>query len=403
MHSIGNSVDSAVPREEVPGGAPGPVDEPDDDPAVAEARRLMVICNACRYCEGFCAVFPAMERRSAFHRHDLMFLANLCHDCRGCYYACQYAPPHDFAVNVPKALARLRSESYRSVAWPEPLAGLFARNGLSVGLTCALTTAVVIALTVALAGPTTLLSTHAGEGAFYRIVPYWLMVVPASVIGVYALVALLLGARRFWRESGGESNRPKNVRRLGDAVRSAARDAARLTHLGGGGDGCNYPEGRFSHRRRWLHHLVLYGFVLDFASTTVAAFYDHALNLRAPYPLLSLPVVLGTLGGVGLVVGSSGLLWLKWKSDRAPAEPSVTGMDVAFLVLLLLTALSGLLLLALRETPAMGSLLVLHLGLVAGLFLTLPYSKFVHGLYRYLALVRHSLEEADERSLRPNP
>ena len=25
--------------------------------------RVMQICNACRYCEGFCAVFPAMERR----------------------------------------------------------------------------------------------------------------------------------------------------------------------------------------------------------------------------------------------------------------------------------------------------------------------------------------------------
>ena len=26
----------------------------------AEAARMLQICNACRYCEGFCAVFPAM-------------------------------------------------------------------------------------------------------------------------------------------------------------------------------------------------------------------------------------------------------------------------------------------------------------------------------------------------------
>ncbi|MEA3115709.1 MAG: citrate/tricarballylate utilization protein, partial [Caballeronia sp.] len=29
-------------------------------PAEGELSRIMQICNACRYCEGFCAVFPAM-------------------------------------------------------------------------------------------------------------------------------------------------------------------------------------------------------------------------------------------------------------------------------------------------------------------------------------------------------
>ena len=28
------------------------------------------ICNACRYCEGYCAVFPAIERRIDFARDD---------------------------------------------------------------------------------------------------------------------------------------------------------------------------------------------------------------------------------------------------------------------------------------------------------------------------------------------
>ena len=66
-----------------------------------EANRQIVICNACRYCEGFCAVFPAMERRRTFTDGDFTYLANLCFDCRACFYACQYAPPHEFNVNVP--------------------------------------------------------------------------------------------------------------------------------------------------------------------------------------------------------------------------------------------------------------------------------------------------------------
>ena len=32
-----------------------------------EVARVMQICNACRYCEGFCAVFPAMTRRIEFN------------------------------------------------------------------------------------------------------------------------------------------------------------------------------------------------------------------------------------------------------------------------------------------------------------------------------------------------
>jgi len=34
----------------------------------------------------------------------------------------------------------------------------------------------------------------------------------------------------------------------------------------------------------------------------------------------------------------------------------------------------------------------LHLGAVMALFVTLPYGKFVHALYRFAALVRYHIE-----------
>ncbi|MGD8251668.1 MAG: hypothetical protein PVF20_05115, partial [Desulfobacterales bacterium] len=156
----------------------------------------------------------------------------------------------------------------------------------------------------------------------------------------------------------------------------------------------NYPDGRFSMGRRYLHHGVFYGFMLCLASTTVAFFYDHLLHRPAPYPFWSWPVVLGTIGGVSLLVGTGGLLYLKRRMDRAPAATDTIGMDVVFTVLLFMTSLTGLLLLCLRATPLMGSLLAVHLGIVAGLFLTMPYGKFVHGIYRYGALVRNAIEQA---------
>ena len=102
--------------------------------------------------------------------------------------------------------------------------------------------------------------------------------------------------------------------------------------------------------------------------------------------------MLGTLGGIGLIAGPAGLLWLKGRADPEPFSYPQRGMDVAFLVLLLLSSLTGLLLLLLRATPAMGMLLAVHLGVILGLFLTLPYGKFVHAIYRVAALVRYAIE-----------
>src|SRR5206468_11521822 len=104
--------------------------------ALREADRLMTVCNSCRYCEGLCAVFPAMELRRAFPDGDLNYLANLCHGCGACYYDCQFSPPHEFDVNVPRVLAQARRDSYAQYAWPPGAAALFARNGLTVTLLC---------------------------------------------------------------------------------------------------------------------------------------------------------------------------------------------------------------------------------------------------------------------------
>jgi citrate/tricarballylate utilization protein len=354
-----------------------------------ETNRQLVICNACRYCEGFCAVFPAMERRRTFSDGDLTYLANLCFDCRACFYACQYAPPHEFAVNVPKVFAELRAETYRDYTWPGILSALYRRGGLTGGLVSLVCVVVVLLLVFGWKGPTAVFTAQHGEGAFYRIVPFLAMVLPALGITLYGLVVLVVGAVRFWRSTRGSLSEMLNS----GAFWRAAQDAFSLRYMRGGGDGCNYPDAAFSHTRRRLHHLVFYGFLLDLAATTVAAIYDHVFGWIAPYPLLSWPVVLGTVGGVMLVIGTGGMLYLKWRSDREPTYREMVSMDVAFLLVLFLTSLTGLLLLAVRETAMMGTMLTVHLGLVAALFLTMPYGKFAHLFYRYAALIRNSVEE----------
>jgi citrate/tricarballylate utilization protein len=118
-------------------------------------------------------------------------------------------------------------------------------------------------------------------------------------------------------------------------------------------------------------------------------------NWEAPYEFLSIPVILGSIGGVGLLIGPLGLFYLKKIRDPEPTDPLQSQMDVAFLVMLFLTSLTGLLLLLLRETAVMGITLIVHLGIVMGLFLTLPYGKFVHGIYRFASLIRFAKEEQE--------
>jgi citrate/tricarballylate utilization protein len=104
--------------------------------------------------------------------------------------------------------------------------------------------------------------------------------------------------------------------------------------------------------------------------------------------------MLGTLGGVGLLAGPAGLFWLKLRGDVATRDRQQDGMDLAFLASLFSTSATGLLLLALRETSVMPLLLAIHLATVLALFVTLPYGKFVHGIYRLAALVRYALEQS---------
>jgi len=361
---------------------------------VAEARRLMEICNACRYCEGYCAVFPAMELRREFSNADLSYLANLCHDCRGCFYACQYAPPHEFNLNLPRTFAQLRAESYREYAWPAPLAALFRYNGVIVALVLAAVLAAVLLLITGLQQPSIVYGPHAGAGAFYVVIPLRVMIAVGSVAFGYALLALAIGYMRFWRDTAQGLRHPAGMR----AWWRALGDAAALRNLSGGGYGCNDRDESFSGVRRWLHHAMFYGFVLCFAATCVATVYHHILGWIAPYPLFSIPVALGTLGGVGLLIGTIGLLILKIARDPAPGAREMLGADIAFLVLLALVAATGLLLLGLRDSAAMGILLAVHLGFVLALFLVLPYGKFVHGVYRLGALVHYAAETAPVRS-----
>jgi citrate/tricarballylate utilization protein len=148
-----------------------------------------------------------------------------------------------------------------------------------------------------------------------------------------------------------------------------------------------------------MHHFTFYGFMLCFAATCVGTVYHYAFGWDAPYDFISLPVLLGTVGGIGLVIGPAGLLWLNLRRDPLQGDAAQRPMDRGFIALLLATSLTGLALLAWRSTAAMPLLLAVHLGVVMALFALLPYGKFAHAVYRVAALLKYSIERRQPNRL----
>lgn len=358
-----------------------------------EVARQLQICNACRYCEGFCAMFPAMTRRLSFEKADIHYLANLCHNCGACLHACQYAPPHGFAVNVPQAMAKVRGQTYADYAWPPALGVLYQCNGLTLCLALAAGLSLFLLLALQMNGT---LWSNKLEGNFYTLFPHNLLVSLFAPVFLFATLALTLGVRRFWRDITPATS---DAALSTPATTEATQDVLTLKYLDGGhGEGCNNEDDAFTLSRRRAHHLTFYGFMLCFAATSLATVYHYAFGWFAPYDLPSLPKILGVVGGVSLLLGTSGLLKLNLKRHPMHGDIAQKPMDLGFIALLFFTSLSGLALWLGRGSNALPALLAVHLGVVMALFATLPYGKFAHGIFRTAALLRFAVEKRQ-----PNP
>jgi len=360
------------------------------DGIFAEASRQLTICNACRYCEGYCAVFPALERLSEVTQGDVTHLADLCHDCRDCYTACMYAPPHEFAVNVPAALSAVRRHSYDEYLPRFPWAARPVSRRAAM-LAAGLAAVSVLALLSVLAG-----GTRTGvPGSPYRVIAYPALLAAVGLPALWSVLVMAGSAARYWRATGGRGLASPG------ALLSALRQAAGLRNLRGGGADCSYPTDEPSAARRRLHGLVTWGLVACACSTVAAAVSQDIAGDPPPYPVASAPVLLGVIGGAGMVLGCGGLLLLRRAAGHAAAASGAPREDAALarrgyalLAGLLLLAATGLLTLVLRDTAAFGPLLAIHLAVVVACFAIAPYTKFMHVIYRFLALVHDSAESA---------
>lgn len=348
-----------------------------------EARRQIEICNACRYCEGYCAVFPAINRERAFLDGDITQLANLCHNCQSCYYACQYTKPHEFALNLPGILAEVRTDSWQNYVFPTSFARVFQRSGL----------AIVLMLTLGITALFWVIQTyHPQDGrGFYATLAHNTMIALFVPAFLAPLTVIAIGIQSYWRAVGGQRLHFSDIRK-------AFGSAVQMRNLAGGhGEGCNFEdEDRFSNARRFAHQATMYGFLLCFAATASGTILHYGFGLKAPYDLVSLPKLLGLSGGILLSLGTFELGRLKLKANSALTDTRSWGGEMGFVVLLNLVSTSGLALYLLGGVTSLsGELLAVHLGLVMTFFLLMPYSKMAHGFFRLAALIRDAQKTRD--------
>lgn len=354
---------------------------------VTEAIRQLRICNACRYCEDYCALFTSLERRAHLTESDVTHLAHLCHDCRNCYYACMYAPPHSFAVNPPRLFSELRRLTYDGEL--DTQGGRDRWRGWRAALCAYGLSAFVLVGVLWLRGDwRSLLAHHEPPASPYGVVAYPAILVVALVPCAWSALVIARSARRYWRAiRGGGGPRVRF-----ELVRKALSSAGAGRHSRGGGVGCAYPDEAQSPTRRRLHAVVAYGFVTLLLSTMTSAVLQDGFGANPPFGVLSVPVGLGLIGGIGVTLGCSGLIILKTRSDPGPADAPMIIRDYGLLIALDLLAITGLLTLALRNTPAFGVVFVVHLAVVVGSFAVAPSTKFVHFVYRLLSVVRDTVE-----------
>ena len=317
-------------------------------------------------------------------------LANLCHDCRDCFTACMYTAPHEFDLNPPQVFTQVREETYRSYVWPQTVP-VWLRGRGGVALAFVATTAVLGLLSVLTSGNATAAAPTSGSP--YDVLPHLLLVVLVGLPSLWTVGVLGAAVARYWHDTHG---------RLGYLTRprlwaSVLADGVQLRHLRGAGEPCGYPQQTPNPARRRLHLAVTYGFGLCVLSTTSAAVLQEGFDQTPPYPVLSVPVLTGTAGGLALMAGSVGLVLLKGRSDTRLGTDTMRRADYGLLWALLILALTGLLTLTFRDGALFRPVLVIHLAAVMVAFAITPYTKFVHWIYRLLALYKDGLDRDQAR------
>ncbi len=333
-------------------------------------------CYQCATCSSVCGLAP---EDAPFPRPQMLWaqwglvdrLAAhpavwLCHQCNDCTRRCpRDARPGD-VLQIVRALA------IEGLAFPGVLGRLVGRAATAWPLLIG----VPILFWVALLAGAGLLSVPKGPLVYGDFVPHWLIYAVFFPVAGWVGYASWVSGRRFWTLLGDGS--PRSGSFLKHLMPVLAEIA---THK-------RFASCEAARPRRFGHLFLLWGFIGAAITSGLLVVALYGFHTELPLPMEHPFKILGNVSGVLLVVG--GVLLVRNRLIDGERAGTSTAFDTFFLTVVLAVIATGVLSEVGRFAfPAelACALYVVHLGVVLSLFLTFPYSKFAHLLYRTLALV----------------
>lgn len=346
-------------------------------------------CYQCATCSSVCELAPASH---PFPRRQVLLaqwgmaerLATdpavwLCHQCNDCTVRCpRDARPGD-------VLGAVRSLAIEKLAFPGFL-GKFVGAARSTWLLLLALPVLFWVVLLAAAGRLAVPPGLEAGWAYDVLVPHSFIYGVFFPVTGWVIFASWVAGRRFWTALGASGKRSGSF--LANLMPALVEVA---THKRFGSCGAARP-------RKLGHLTLLWGFVGAAITSGLLIIGMYIQKLPMPLPLDHPYKILGNVSAGLLIIGGAILVGNRL-GDRKAAGASFA-FDTFFLSVVVLVIATGMVVQLARLAHAPGIALasyVLHLGSVMSLFLTFPYSKFAHLLYRTLAMVHARMAGLETR------
>jgi quinone-modifying oxidoreductase subunit QmoC len=295
----------------------------------------------------------------------------LCHQCNDCTAKCpRDAKPGD-VIQV------LRARTIEHLAPVRAVGRLVGNIGKSWPLVLGLPLLLIVGLVYAYNG----LAVPENFSGFASFVPHWIIYavfIPALTISV---ILLGIGASRAWTlwDEGAE--------RKGAFLPALFSTFFEIAiHR-------KFSTCKTAKPRKLGHFLIMWGYIGAFITTSLVVIWLFILGAELPFPLMHPLKIIGNIAALFILLG--GFLIVFFRAQNSEASGTPYAFDNFFLFLVLAVGVTGItteLFRAIIPMPAVacGSYLI-HLGFILTLFISLPYCKLAHFVYRTLAIVHENM------------
>lgn len=301
----------------------------------------------------------------------------LCHQCNLCNTYCpRDAKPAD-------VMSSLRDYSITHYAVPEFM-GKAMSQAKYLPLLFSFPAFIFLAVLTLLGNLTSL---PTGQIVFSKFMPIIYIEIIFSLGVGAAIVAAILGGVQYWKGMSGSSLAAGNTEPIKGLIPTLfdVLMHRKFRHC---------EEDRVGTRKSYKSHLhkshlaVFYGFLGLVITTTSVGIGIYVFGYLTPWPLWHPVKILGNVSGAAVLIACGVFLYCRLKDKEKGGKSTYS--DWLFLWILTLTTLTGFLseILRLADIPPLAYwVYFIHLVFIFSLLVYIPYSKFAHLAYRFVAML----------------